>query len=163
MLNSPAKNCSGHTYPISVVSRFSIINKSHHVRNVSNHLNGFVETSVLHKRGTGLRQLDLACRILGDGCLEQGVSGGDVGGLTQSPPDEAYNGGPEKDKHPGVNDGVDREETQSYKICSLATKGLGDSGIDVYTDLQKKEERSFRNIYIYHMPSIFILFINIIN
>lgn len=95
--------------------------------------------SVLHGRCTGLQQLDLACRVLGDGRLEQGVSGGHVGGLTQRPPNEAYNGGAEKDKHPGVNDGVDREETQGCKISLVAFRATA-GVIDVYTDLQKKKK-----------------------
>lgn len=80
----------------------------------SDHLNRLVEVCGLHTGGTGLVQLDLACWILGNGRFEQGVPGGHQGGLTQRSPEEAQDRGAEDDEHPRVNDGVDREEPQSY-------------------------------------------------
>ncbi len=104
----------------------------------SDRLNGWlVEVCVLHRGGSGLVQLDLACWVFGNGCFEQGVSGGYEAGLAQRPPQEAQNRGAEEDEDPGVDDGVYREEPQSYEISLVAAFRLS-HGVDVHADLERR-------------------------
>ena len=78
--------------------------------------------------------------VLAQGAPEEGVPGGEDEGLAHGTPEKAHHGRAEDDEDPGVDDGVDGEETQGHQVRLVALLLLAD-GVDVHTDLDVRKRK----------------------